>query len=91
MHGYAMDSEQLQKRLKRAEGQVRGIARMIENDSYCIDIATQVSAVQAALDKVSIDILKQHAAHCLTEAASNEERQQKATELLNLVERMVKR
>ena len=63
--GYSADKEKLAKRLARVEGQVRGIARMVEDDRYCIDVLTQISAVQAALDKVALGLLDGHARHCL--------------------------
>lgn len=63
--GYSEGKESLQKRLARIEGQVRGVARMVEDDRYCIDVLTQISAVQAALDKVALGLLDGHARHCL--------------------------
>ncbi len=66
-YGYADKKPEITKRLKRAEGQVRGIARMVDEDKYCIDILTQISAIQAALDKVGLQLLSEHAKHCLTD------------------------
>ena len=63
--GYTAGKEALQKRLARIEGQVRGVARMVEDDRYCIDVLTQISAIQAALDKVALGLLDGHARHCL--------------------------
>ena len=63
--GYIADKDALSARLKRIEGQVRGIERMVEDERYCIDILTQISAIQAALDKVGLRLLEQHAAHCV--------------------------
>ena len=63
--GYAADKDALAKRLSRIEGQVRGIAKMIDDDRYCIDVLTQISAVQAALEKVALGLLDGHARHCL--------------------------
>ncbi len=63
--GYTANKDQLRDRLSRIEGQVRGIARMVEDDRYCIDVLTQISAVQAALDKVALGLLDGHARHCL--------------------------
>lgn len=68
-HGYAPDKEALLKRLRRIEGQVRGIARMADEDTYCIDILTQVSAVNAALHKVSLGLVQGHIGHCVVDAA----------------------
>jgi CsoR family transcriptional regulator, copper-sensing transcriptional repressor len=69
MIGYVDDKQQLLNRLKRAEGQVRGIQRMIENDTYCIDVLTQVSAATKALETVAISLLSDHLTHCVAEAA----------------------
>lgn len=89
-YGYHANKEQLLKRLRRAEGQVRGIARMIEEDKYCIDILTQISAAEAALDKVALELLREHSKHCLSDATlSDEDRQAKADELVNAVGRMI--
>jgi DNA-binding FrmR family transcriptional regulator len=64
--GYTASKDQLLKRLRRVEGQVRGIEGMVEDDRYCIDVLTQISAVQAALDKVALGLLDGHARHCVT-------------------------
>lgn len=69
MVGYAKDKEDLLKRLRRAEGQVRGIQRMVETDTYCIDILTQVSAATKALENVALALLDDHLSHCVAEAA----------------------
>lgn len=66
--GYIDDKEQLLNRLRRAEGQVRGIERMVENDAYCIDVLTQVSAVTKALESVALSLLDDHLNHCVAEA-----------------------
>ena len=63
--GYTASKDQLLDRLARIEGQVRGISRMVDDDRYCIDILTQISAIQAALDKVALGLLDGHARHCL--------------------------
>lgn len=63
--GYTATKDQLSKRLARVEGQVRGIARMVDEDRYCIDVLTQINAVRAALDKVALGLLDDHARHCL--------------------------
>ena len=63
--GYTADKDALTKRLARIEGQVRGVARMVEEDRYCTDVLTQISAIQAALDKVALGLLDGHARHCL--------------------------
>lgn len=77
-------------RLRRIEGQVRGIARMIEEDRYCIDVLTQMQAVKAALDRAESEVLRSHAAHCVAEAiSSGDEAEQriKFDELLTLYEK----
>lgn len=69
-HGYSDEKQAYLRRLKRAEGQVRGIARMVEEDKYCIDILTQMAAVNKALHAVSIGLLEDHIAHCVVNAAN---------------------
>ena len=66
-HGY--DKEAVRKRLARIEGQVRGIARMVDDDTYCIDVLTQVSATTKALEAVALKLLEDHLAHCVVDAA----------------------
>ena len=68
-HGYASDKEAYLKRLRRIEGQVRGIARMVEDDKYCIDILTQVAAINKALHAVSLGLVQDHMSHCVVDAA----------------------
>ena len=78
------------KRLKRLEGQVRGIARMVEEDRYCVDILTQVAAVRAALKGVEKLVIADHAAHCIADALASgdrEDQQAKFTELLELLDK----
>ena len=70
MHGYEGNKDDLLKRLRRAEGQVRGIARMVEDDKYCIDILTQVSAATKALENVALSLLGDHLSHCVAEASA---------------------
>ena len=72
-HGYASDKEAYLKRMRRVEGQVRGIARMIDDDVYCIDILTQVSAVTKALQAVSLALVEDHLGHCVVDAARESE------------------
>jgi len=69
MVGYSQNKDDLVKRLRRAEGQVRGIQRMVETDTYCIDILTQLSAATKALENVALALLDDHLAHCVAEAA----------------------
>jgi len=68
MHGYVDNKDVLLKRLRRAEGQVRGIQRMVEEDTYCIDILTQISAATKALETVALALLDDHLSHCVAEA-----------------------
>lgn len=63
--GYTASKDQLQARLSRIEGQVRGVNRMVDEDRYCIDVLTQISAIRVALDKVALGLLDDHARHCL--------------------------
>lgn len=70
MYGYADNKNALLKRLRRAEGQVHGIARMVENNEYCIDILTQVSATTKALEAVALSLLGDHLRHCVAEATA---------------------
>lgn len=70
MHGYTQDKDALLKRLRRIEGQVRGIARMVEEDTYCIDVLTQVSATKRALENVAVVLVDDHLRHCVSEAAA---------------------
>jgi len=88
--GYSASKEQLLKRLRRIEGQVRGIEGMVEDDRYCIDVLTQISAVQAALDKVALGLLDGHARHCVADA-SGAEREDKTEELMAAVGRLMRR
>ena len=68
MYGYTQDKEAYLRRLRRIEGQVRGIAKMIDEDKYCIDILTQVSAVTSALQSVALGLMEDHLGHCVTQA-----------------------
>ncbi|HVG51022.1 MAG TPA: metal-sensitive transcriptional regulator [Xanthobacteraceae bacterium] len=79
-----------QKRLGRIEGQVRGIARMVEEDRYCIDIVTQISAARAALRKLEEEVLRDHVAHCVEHAiasGSKTEQRKKVAELMDVIGR----
>jgi DNA-binding FrmR family transcriptional regulator len=77
------------KRLSRIEGQVRGVSRMVEEERYCIDILTQVSAVQAALDKVAVELLHDHARHCVV-GATKENRDEMTEEMMGAVGRLIR-
>lgn len=91
-HGYASDKEAYLKRMRRIEGQVRGIARMIDEDVYCIDILTQVSAVTKALQAVSIGLVEDHLGHCVVDAAkqSDEAGAAKVKEAADAIARLVR-
>jgi len=89
-HGYAGSKDDFLKRMARIEGQVRGITGMIESDRYCIDVITQISAIQAALDKVALGLLDDHVAHCVMDAAEDD-RGAKHAEVMTAVGRLLKR
>jgi DNA-binding FrmR family transcriptional regulator len=90
--GYTATKEQLNKRLARIEGQVRGVSRMVDEDRYCIDVLTQISAIQAALDKVALGLLDGHARHCLIEGHGGpEDSGDQADELMSAVGRLMRR
>jgi DNA-binding FrmR family transcriptional regulator len=89
--GYTASKDQLLKRLRRVEGQVRGIEGMVEDDRYCIDVLTQISAVQAALDKVALGLLDQHASHCVMGADDEGQRTERTEELMAAVGRLMRR
>lgn len=90
VRGYTATKGQLLTRLKRVEGQVRGVQGMVEEDRYCIDVLTQISAVQAALDKVALGLLDEHARHCVI-GAEEDERPEKTDELMAAVGRLMRR
>jgi CsoR family transcriptional regulator, copper-sensing transcriptional repressor len=89
IRGYGKDKEAVLKRLHRIEGQVRGVERMVEEDRYCIDVVTQVTAIQAALDKVALELLSAHAAHCVV-GADEADRPQRTEELMATVKRLLR-
>ena len=88
--GYTATKDQLAGRLKRIEGQVRGIERMVEDDRYCIDVLTQISAVQAALDKVALGLLDDHARHCVIQGKGGDP-EELTGELMGAVGRLMRR
>ena len=89
MYGYAMNKEAVLGRLRRIEGQVRGLARMVEEDQYCIDILTQVGAIHAALRGVAMGLLDDHVRHCVRESIAEGGGDEKVEELVAAVSRMV--
>ena len=90
--GYAQDKEAYLRRLKRIEGQVRGLQRMVDEDEYCIDVLTQISAVSSALKSVSVGLLEDHLGHCVVAAAreGDEAAAVKVHEASQAVARLVK-
>jgi DNA-binding FrmR family transcriptional regulator len=89
--GYTTTKDQLKTRLRRIEGQVRGIERMVDDDRYCIDVVTQISAIQAALDKVSLGLLDQHARHCVVDGHADATPEELTDELMGAVARVMRR
>jgi CsoR family transcriptional regulator, copper-sensing transcriptional repressor len=92
-HGYTKDKDALVKRLHRIEGQVRGIERMVEDNRYCIDILTQISAVNTALESLAYKILDEHVRHCVAGALTSGDEadaQTKTEELLEAVQRFAR-
>lgn len=89
-HRTSMSKEQLSNRLKRIEGQVRGIQKMVDDDRYCVDILTQISAVNAAMKKVSLQLLEDHSKHCVADAIKEGNGDQAIEELMSVVERFSK-
>ena len=87
--GYSAEKDALLKRLARIEGQVRGIAKMVDEERYCIDVLTQISAVQKALDAVAIGVLDDHVRHCVI-GSTGETQEQRTDELMAAVGRLVK-
>lgn len=92
MPGYSLDRDDYLKRLARIEGQVRGLARMIEEDRYCIDVLTQISSATSALRGVGLGLLDQHLRTCVRDAATSEADQgdAKITEAVNTIERLLR-
>jgi DNA-binding FrmR family transcriptional regulator len=90
MPGYKSHKAQVQARLKRIEGQVRGVEKMVDEDRYCIDVLTQVGAVKAALDAVALLLLQDHTEHCVVEAIQAGDGSHKVRELSEAVERLVR-
>jgi DNA-binding FrmR family transcriptional regulator len=92
MHGYTEHKDDYLKRLRRVEGQVRGLAKMIEDDKYCIDVLTQVSAVTRALQSVALGLLEEHMAGCVVDAArrGGPEADAKVKEAADAIARLVR-
>ncbi|NHD15788.1 MULTISPECIES: metal-sensitive transcriptional regulator [Actinopolyspora] len=92
MRGYTQDKEEYLKRLRRIEGQIRGLARMVENDEYCIDVLTQISAATKGLQSVSLGLLDEHLKHCVAEALNEggEAADEKVREASDAIARLVR-
>jgi DNA-binding FrmR family transcriptional regulator len=92
MHGYSPDKEQYLQRLRRIEGQVRGLQKMVDEDKYCIDILTQVSAVTKALQAVALGLLEDHLGHCVAHAVAEggDVAEQKVREASEAIARLVR-
>jgi DNA-binding FrmR family transcriptional regulator len=91
-YGYADNKENVLNRLKRIEGQVRGVARMVEEDTYCIDILTQISAIGAAMDKVALELLRDHTKHCVMDSEIGpQDQDEKITEIIDAINRLLKK
>lgn len=88
--GYIENKEKVKNRLRRIGGQIGGIERMVEEERYCIDILTQISAAQAAIDKVALALLDEHTRHCVVGAATAEAREEKTEEMMEAVGRLLK-
>lgn len=90
--GYSPNKENYAKRMRRIEGQVRGVAKMIDDDKYCIDILTQISAVNSALQSVALGLLDEHLGHCVSHAVAEggEEAERKLAEASAAIARLVK-
>ncbi|MEO6084533.1 MAG: metal-sensitive transcriptional regulator [Umezawaea sp.] len=92
MHGYTSNKDAYLKRLRRIEGQVRGLQRMVDNDDYCIDVLTQISAATKALQAVSLGLLDEHLKHCVAQAAAEggEVAEEKIREATQAIGRLVR-
>ncbi len=88
--GYTATKPQLLKRLKRVEGQVRGVEKMVDDDRYCIDVLTQIAAIQAALDKVALGLMDDHARHCVIDGPVDL-KDERTQELMAAVARLMRR
>jgi CsoR family transcriptional regulator, copper-sensing transcriptional repressor len=92
MRGYTQDKDAYLRRLRRIEGQIRGLQRMVEDDTYCVDVLTQISAATRALQAVAIGLLEDHLGHCVTEAIEQggPDAQEKVKEAAEAISRLVR-
>lgn len=88
--GYVDNKEKVKNRLRRIAGQIGGIERMVEEERYCIDVLTQISAVQAAIDNVALALLDEHTRHCVVGAETPEAREEKTEEMMAAVGRLLR-
>jgi DNA-binding FrmR family transcriptional regulator len=91
MPGYSASKQQLLDRLKRIEGQTRGIQKMVDDDRYCIDVLTQITAIQAALDKVALGLLDEHLKHCVVEGHAPGTPEERSDEVMEAIGRLLRR
>ena len=89
-HGYSADKQALLARLRRVEGQIRGLQRMVDEDTYCIDVLTQISAATKALQAVAVGLLEDHLRHCVVQAAVEGSAEEKIKEATAAIARLVK-
>lgn len=92
MHGYSQNKDEIQKRLRRIEGQVRGLQKMVDDDRYCIDVLTQISSATRALEGVALSLLEDHLRHCVADAITSggNDANQKISEATAAIARLVK-
>ena len=92
MAGYSSDKDDLLKRLRRVEGQIRGLQRMVETDTYCVDVLTQISAANKALEAVALNLIEEHLRHCVTDAiaAGGPAAQEKVAEATQAIRRLIR-
>ena len=90
MRGYTQDKDAYLRRLRRIEGQVRGLQRMVEEDTYCVDVLTQISAATRALQAVAMGLLEDHLSHCVVDAARNGDPSAKVKEAADAIARLVR-
>lgn len=89
-HGYSAEKQALMARLKRVEGQIRGLQRMVDEDTYCIDVLTQISAANKALQAVAVGLLEDHLRHCVVQAAAEGNADAKVKEATAAIARLVR-
>lgn len=88
--GYAQDKQNLLRRLRRVEGQIRGIQRMLEEDRYCVDVLIQIAAVRAALDKIGLALIEDHTRGCVQNALANNQGDDAIDELMDVIAQFLK-